>query len=348
MTSHEYTDYTSEWHVNLLVIYAVGALFLSGQRALCQGRAPRQIALTIGSQVDIPARGKNQLSSIRDVAVSADGTVYVLDPRAQRFDAFSVDGTLVATASLSDRDGKNITGHLLAPLPTGGAIVYDAAANRIHRYSLRGGMLKEVGSVTVGVETAKDICVLGDTLYLLAYRNDRIVQAYLTDGRHLGSFGVPPGSTTAVRRAVVGAGGHLSCSVRSRTVTVELTASDRITAFHSDGTEAWQYIIPGFQGISFRTKPDGGVQISTDATSRDGVASIFGTGTAYTTIQVIRLRPGETRIESTMLRNSDGAPVATLSTIPMMREANASFMIETPSALRIRALFYHVQNKGHP
>ena len=303
--------------------------------------------LRIEASTEVPQGSRVQLTSMRDVAVSAHGTVFMLDSRSDQVDAFLSTGQLRAQLTLTKPGAKNhVAGYLIAPFDTDGVLVYDAFARRVHAYVWAHGVLAETGTVSVGSEMVKDMCALGDTVYLLSNRQGRMIQAYRLDGRFLGAFGTSPGSNPFVQSALVDAGGTLACSEASGAVIVELAADGSVSAFHRDGSTMWKFAIPDFSGLSVRTMPDNSVQLSWSGSSRDAVASIFPVGPADVAVQVRRLAASGAQLETIVVRIRDGTAVGTQHDIPMMRRAGRASMIGTEGAAPVHARLYRFQFDG--
>ncbi|HEY5218990.1 MAG TPA: hypothetical protein VIJ16_04230 [Gemmatimonadaceae bacterium] len=278
---------------------------------------------------------------MRDVAVSAHGTVFMLDSRSDKVDAFVSTGQLRAQLTLTKPGAKNhVAGYLITPFDTDGVLVYDAIAGRVHAYTWAQSVLAETRAVSVGPEMVKDMCALGDTVYLLSNRQSHMIQAYRLDGRFLKAFGTSPGSNPFVQSALVDAGGNLACSEAAGAVIVELAADGSVSAFHRDGSAMWKFAIPDFSGLAARTMPDSSVQLSWSGSSRDAVASIFPVGPADVAVQVRRLAPGGAQLETIIVRVRDGTAVGTQNDIPMMRRAGRASMIGTEGAPPVHARLY--------
>jgi hypothetical protein len=217
---------------------------------------------------------------------------------------------------------------LLAPFSDDGVLVYDVLNFRVHAYRWHSPTtLAEVGSVAVDAATPEDLCTIGDTIFLLAAGGGHMIHPYALHGGGGMPFGTPPGSNRFVRRARINAGGYLACFSAAKVIVVGLAASGVIQAYRTDGTLLWQFTIPHFSGLTFRTMQDSTVQMSWNGTARDAVVSTLSVADGGVAVQVNRVVGLQQRIETTVLRLKSGQALSVQQDIPMMRRAAGTWVI---------------------
>jgi hypothetical protein len=301
--------------------------------------------LSLGAFYDVPsAAAVERPAGIRDVALGADRTTFVLDHRSRQLLAFDSAGRVLARRSLESDD---VTGYLIAAQAHEVA-VYDAVKSRLVRYELRGNRFADEGSFAVMPETAKAMCMMGDTIYVLAHHGDQILQLYSRDGRHVRSFGVAPGSSLSVQRAIVGAGAQLACSSESSLVVVAFAAWPQVMAFQGNGVKKWEYSIQNFHGILIKTLGDGTVEFSAPNGPLDAVASLLELGQGSVAVQILR-RTNAARTaepETIVLRLADGRSQGQTTIVPLMRHATPSGMLTVPPDAPLRVRVYPFRFSG--
>jgi hypothetical protein len=282
------------------------------------------------------------LSSIADVGLASDGTVYVLNDGGHQLLAFSQAGHLVGKADLRDKHGEAIAGLRLATSGGNRVWIYAPLASTIHVYDLRAGRLTERTAFGVLPETAKDFCVLGDTAYVLAYQRGQILHAYTLQGRLIRSFGEAPGGSSQLKSAIVGAGAHVAC-LPSGLIVADFAATDMVSAFRSNGTAVWRYTVPDFRGIETLALPGGGIRFRVPTGSWDAMASVFGIGSGLVAVQIARKEETGIATETILLEARDGRHVGTQLTIPRVRRGNALAMIGRETGpLRTRVYYFRL------
>jgi hypothetical protein len=206
--------------------------------------------------------------------------------------------------------------------------VYDEVSFRVHAYRWQSPKtLTEVGSVAVDAATAQDLCAIGDTVFLLASGAGHMIHPYALHGGAGTPFGSAPGSNRFVRRARVGAGGSLTCLGAEKVIVAGLAASGEVQAYRDDGTPVWQYIVPHFSGVAFRTMRDSTVSMSWDGATRDAVVSTFAVAGGQVAVQVKRLTGAGQQLETTVLDVNNGKALPVQQDIPMMRRGASTWLI---------------------
>ncbi|HET7631592.1 MAG TPA: hypothetical protein VFK16_04665 [Gemmatimonadaceae bacterium] len=290
-------------------------------------------------------------SSRRDLAIAANGTAYILDSRGDRVFAFTPAGQLRTTLGLTASGAKtHVAGYLIAPMGNSGVLVYDTFAGMVHafRWSSTAAMT-ERGSTNVGSDMAKDLCAIGDTAYVLQRTGDRMVHAYMISGGSVRTFGQAPGSDRYVRAAIVDAGGHLACAPHLGLVIVALRASGTVYAFRPDGTPAWQFKVPNFVGLSFRTMPDSSVQMAWAGGAKDAVVSTFTISDSVIAVQVRRIDATGSRLETLLFSPPDMRVIGRSLAVPMARRVQGNMLITGEGAPSLHAETYRIRlsNGGH-
>lgn len=305
------------------------------------------VTLMLTSQLDIPKSAQDHLTNVRAVAVTHGGAALILDAQRGRLGMYSREGSLVHDVPVG-LVGNAAVPVLIAPFGAGGFLVYDAVGHRVNMYTDGDRSVVKSGSISVMPETAKDMCTLGDTVYLLADHDDRTIHMYGMHGRIQRSFGLAPGSNRPVRSAVVGAGGHMACSEKSGTIVAAFVAAGRVSAFRTDGARLWDYAVPDFHGIEIRTLPDSSAQLRWSGNDRDGVVSVFSLDGGYAAVQVRRMRPTGNRLETIILRLRDGVAVGSQINIPLVTRSAGVFLIGTDDVqpLHARLYTYRLDAKG--
>ncbi len=326
----------------------LGAAVLSTILAMSLGAqgtpAAAAPSLHIEHEATIPP-GQVQPSSRRDVAITARGTSYLLDARSDRVYAFTRSGQLRTTLVLTPANAaSHVAGFLLAPYRDDGLLVYDAFGGRVHAYRWKSPTtLAEVADVSVGAAMAKDLCAIGDTVFLLADEAGHMIHAYGLSGGRGRSFGEAPGSNRFVRSALIGAGGHLTCLRDADAVVVGLAASGLVEAYHANGSLLWKFAVPGFSGLDLRTMPDSSVQMSWQGAARDAVVSVFGVAPDTVAVQVRRLAAPGGGLQTILVRIRDGHSLGAQQDLPMMRRAAGAWMISTEDVAPLHADVYAIR-----
>lgn len=306
---------------------AIGAIF--APPLLSQSTpGPGPSRVHVERMASIPA-STVQPTSIRDIAVTPRGTSFLLDPRGGMLYAFSKSGDLRAALKLAAAPGAApLFGFLIAPFGEDGVLMYDAASFRVHAYQWHSpATLTEVARISVDAATAEDLCAIGDTVFLLAAGGGHMIHPYALHGGGGTPFGAPPGSNRFVRQARITAGGYLACFSTAKVVVAGLAASGVVQAYRSDGTPLWQFTIPHFSGLSFRTMRDSTVQMSWGGAARDAVVSTLSVADDHVAVQVNRFVGLKQHLETTVLDLKNGQSLSVQQDIPMMRRAAGTWMI---------------------
>nr|WP_290665587.1 6-bladed beta-propeller [Ardenticatena sp.] len=146
---------------------------------------------TFSSAWGSPGSGDGELLGPSGIAVSSDGTVYVVDTMNQRVQHFTADGTFLRKWGGAGRgDGEFFNPQGIDVAPSGEVYVSDFD-NRIQRFSQDGLFLGKFGTFGSGrgqFNLPAGLAFGADNFYVADMGNNR-VQQFSLDGTWLGSWG---------------------------------------------------------------------------------------------------------------------------------------------------------------
>jgi tripartite motif-containing protein 71 len=144
-----------------------------------------------------PGDKDGEFISISDIAVSADGTVYVCDYEEERVQCFDRDGRFLRGWSTAKGERSTFPWPLrMAVSPAGVVYISHSKENCVRAFTTTGDFLYEWGTSGTNVgefDTPGAIAVAPDgTVYVTDDRNYRI-QYFSPEGSFLGKWGIPDG-----------------------------------------------------------------------------------------------------------------------------------------------------------
>ncbi|HEX2092937.1 MAG TPA: 6-bladed beta-propeller [Longimicrobiaceae bacterium] len=200
--------------------------------------------------------------AIMDVASDRFGNVYTLDPQVLRISVFDSLGNFLTSVGRAGRGpGEFLAPEALDVDSLNQLYVLDVSNQRVERYVLRGRSLVRTGAFNLPF-AAKDLCALGNRLYLLGLHNGASVHQYTPDGRIVRSFGAVYGrGHTVLERSM--ARGYLACARQSGIVLLLPLMAGNVHAYSASGEFLWRARIPDYRPVMIRTRRDGGVEYRT-------------------------------------------------------------------------------------
>ncbi len=198
--------------------------------------------------------GEGQFEHPGDVAVAANGDLWVLDTGNDRVEEFTPGGEYVGGfGSAGSGDGELDAPSALALAPGGEVWVADTGNNRIEEFSEGGGFLRSVGSKGTHsgkFESPEGIAVDGDGLVWVADTGNNRLQEFSEEGGFLevvGSRGSEPGRFDKPSGVAIAANGNVWVADR---------LNDRVQEFSEAGAYVGEFGVGGVEaGEMF--EPDG-------------------------------------------------------------------------------------------
>ena len=270
---------------------------------------------------------------INDLAVDADGNIYVADEHGQNIRRYSPSGDLLDIIGREgsgpgefrfmrrihvDRDAQ-----LLYTLNSGNL--------RMSVFEIGGGepVLRE--ETPIPAMTTTDFCLLGDRLYLAGLRDNRIIHEMDPAGDVMRSFGTVPTAGEdedggALLRSVVAsmALGDLVCSEAAGLLVFVAANRPEVRAFTPDRALVWRTEIENFATAEVTRLPNGGVQfgMNSAAGGNHSVLSVALLNRENVVVQVgfgnLQVRAYEGEIVSRIYDLATGREVARRTDLPLI------------------------------
>lgn len=213
---------------------------------------------------------------IEDVAADSLGNVYVLDSRIQRVLVLDARGALRWEVG---RPGRG-PGEFFVPAGIGlttdeRLYVLDKGNSRISVYSLSSSSPPSLVEDFPLNLPAVDICALGDQVYVLGYRDGRIIHALGRAGAVEHSFGAPFHTRHPLLRRTL-SNGHLHCVADFGLLIVLPNLLPEIRAYSLKGDLVWSARLRGYRQVVIRENVDGGITYAFDRSGTHHLAASVG------------------------------------------------------------------------
>ncbi len=257
---------------------------------------------------------------IKDVASDDRGNFAVLDAQAQRVQVFSPTGAFLQQIGKPGRGpGEFAVPVALTYGEDGTLFVADVSNRRVEVFERNDSVLRRSSSFPMDFHVS-DFCTIGDELYLLGYREGRMVHVYDREGRHRRSFGVPERMNDDYLRTTFSEG-VIACLEEPGALLVLPLLSDRLRVFSLEGEEMWHSRIPDYEHVTIERR-GGSITFSRPSGRHHMTSSISVLGPNRAIVQVgfigegaknseemtavtsylVQARPGA------IIRMSDGTP----------------------------------------
>jgi hypothetical protein len=194
---------------------------------------------------------------ISDLAVSRDGTIFVLDGMSQQVRAFSREGTYLASIGRPGKGPGEFTGARALALDQDGALyVLDERLARISVLS-PDRTLSYQRSVLIGYH-ATDLCFLDNRLFLVGRHEDGVIQELSLEGAFLGSFGSLYEGANPLLKASLSLG-FMLCAPEAELILAASPILPLVRAYAPDGGLIWSATLPEFKETIIEENMDGSV-----------------------------------------------------------------------------------------
>lgn len=275
----------------------------------------------------------HEFGLIQSVVGSRDGHVFVLDSRMHTVRAFDPSGRFIARFGRPGSGPNEFRAPLAMKLSTDDdLIILDPANARLNVARYRDGALIGAGSIPIPLP-ALDFCVLGDRIFLLGYREERIIHEIDRAGTLLRSFGTPPDAAGPFAASIL-TGGHLDCLPGpdgGRIVHAGLVVPI-VASYTPDGRREWSTELEDFEVVEVtvdrgrvtQSAPRGFIHMIASTTP----VNVRGQTAAYI-VQYGRqvadvTRPEEmAELQSVLLDRSDGRVIARTTALPRLSHVTA-------------------------
>ncbi len=304
------------------VVLAALALTLLAPPASCQSARGKGSVVQIGALDGDPAQ---VFSSVDDLAVAPDGSVFILDQMDQKVRWFDRAGRHRATVGREGRGpGEFLSPDALTVTSDGRVHVVDNRNTRISVFRFRGSALEHEKEVRLPFPV-QDVCAIGTRLFVLGISQPKLIHELDGAGSVVRSFGEPLEPDAAAKRGFAPAGlyrlrqvyngGRLACDARSDRVYLAHSGF-LVRAFSTDGRQLWQTrlaganlkkLTPARGGTALQYSPDNG----SDGSNGTGGIAVDAAGDIVAGVGNFRARGGEVEItyEERRLRSSDGREI---------------------------------------
>ena len=308
--------FSPQWRV-VLAALALIAPPLSGQSGARQAHV-----VQIGALDGDPAQ---VFSSVVDLDVAPDGSVFILDQMDQKLRWFDRDGHHRATVGREGRGpGEFLSPEVLTVTSDGRVHVVDNRNTCISVFRFHGSALEHEKEVRLPFPVG-DVCAIGTRLFVLGVSQPKLIHELDEAGRVVRSFGEPVEPDEATKRGFAPAGlrrlrqayngGHLACDARSNRVYLA-HGHFLVRAFSADGRQLWRTRLAG-ANLGTVTPVNGGRGLQTALDNGSGGSNgaggiavdaagdvLVGVGTYHVRGGEVKLTYGERR-----LRSSDGREI---------------------------------------
>lgn len=194
---------------------------------------------------------------ISDLAVSSDGTIFVLDAMSQQVRAFSREGAYLASMGRPGKGPGEFTGARALALDEDGALyVLDERLARISVLS-PDRTLSYQRSVLIDYH-ATDLCFLNNRLFLVGRHEDGVIQELSLDGAFLGSFGSLYEGANPLLKASLSLG-FMLCAPEAELILAASPVLPLVRAYAPDGGLIWSTTLPEFKETIIEENMDGSV-----------------------------------------------------------------------------------------
>lgn len=206
--------------------------------------------LSIGSANQ---EGPTTFGSITGVTTDGSGNVYVLDHTTHSVRVFSSGGRFLGSAGRAGRGPGDLSWpHTLFHDRKNRLFVIDRV-NGVVIFETRNGILTFRRSLATNVRP-NNACLLGDNLIIAAWRDQKVLQVFDTDGRPIRSFGegFSRDTSEAVREvANQQMQVQLTCDDAGHRIFLAPIALGEVRAYDDAGQLVWQRRLDGFEGHKY-------------------------------------------------------------------------------------------------
>jgi hypothetical protein len=210
------------------------------------------------------------IGRIEDIAVGPSGDIFLTDALNMRVGWIKADGGATRWFG-REGDGPEDFRWLGAidVAPDGRVVVADVSHHRLVFFSRsdEGLQFDEVARTPMAV---RDLCFLGDRLFVLSYYDGRILHEVGWDGSVLRSFGDPLetpfelGDRFAPFVDSYSAEGEVLCMSEPGIIVVMTKILPEIRAFHLDGSVAWTTVLSPYARTTMTETSRGTIQMGFD------------------------------------------------------------------------------------
>lgn len=238
---------------------------------------------------------------IADVAVGG-GTVFVLDEYGQDVRAFDLNGDFLKWVGRSGHGpGEFAAARALAVNSQGELIVLDPGNLRVTRFRNRPEGVGIAAELPLD-RFARDVCVLGDRIFVLTSRSPDLMAEVTWDGEVVASFGAPVSPDASLRQRI-GRGpfallnhGHIVCDEERGRLYYASEMLPVVRAYSDRGEPLWEVALSDFVPVHLSRVPQsrGGGCCSMAADPESGVvdtAADLALGEQGLMVTVNRTRP---------------------------------------------------------
>ena len=274
LTSPDLSDVAEQRHVplpphgrppQLCVLVALGLFILLPVASVVGQTASTPVTITVGEFIAgfgvESGRIEEELSTITDVAVAGDGTVFLLHALAARIRAVSTSGSYL--------DGFGRPGAGPGEFRNPSALAYNREDNELYvldNATARISALKWDGKHLVYSRSIKaspwgvDLCYMGDRIYMYAHAGDggHNIHVLKPSGEEVASFGEPFGIEGGPDLIAAHIDAFLVCDQSGALVTLSDAEKPDTKAYSSDGRLLWRGgQVKDFQAVAIKLVPGG-------------------------------------------------------------------------------------------
>lgn len=289
------------------------------------------------------AQGR-EFGLIVDMAVRANGHVYVLDSRAPALVELNAEGHVAAVVEGRGGGPSEFRRPQELALTDEGVVVLDAGQGNLRWFSADRGLFKQRDSWIPPINL-RSFCMMGESIVGLGLRVEAgTAMFFIFDGRRelTTQFGLPADATTFPVPAL--ARGRILCLEDQRTIVFLPDLHGRVFALSESGKLLWTRDIPGYEQVEVDSGT-GWVRFSAPEGHHDRGAALAAYD-GHIIVQHARVDPGSPQVEeasevrTTILSLVDGSIVATSGRLPRIAASRGRILVGYTNSLVPAPLSY--------